>query len=128
MATVRTVLILENDPATLRMYQRALEQEYQVLPASDEEDILSLLNAHTVHAIVLEPGPVGGRGWGLLAELQRQSDQQSIPIILCTAQDEKRRGLELGTAAYLVKPVLPAALLEMVRRLTGPESSPGGAV
>jgi DNA-binding response OmpR family regulator len=128
MTTVRTVLILENDPATLWMYQRVLEQEYEVLPASNEDEVLSLLNAHTVHAIVLEPGPLGGLGWELLAEMKRQSDQQSIPIILCTAQDEKRRGLELGTAAYLVKPVLPAALLEMVRRLTGPGSSPGGVV
>jgi DNA-binding response OmpR family regulator len=44
---------------------------------------------------------------------------RAVPIILCSALDERKRGLELGASAYLVKPVLPAALLEALRRVTG---------
>jgi len=126
MPTPRTILIVENDQATLRMYQRALEQEYRVLVASDEDNMLTLLKTHTIHAVVMEPGPVGGRGWALLAELKRHPDLQSVRIVLCTAQDERRRGFELGLAAYLVKPVLPAMLLETVRHLTHSEIANGG--
>lgn len=121
-----TILILENDLATLRMYQRALEQEYRVLAASDGDDVWALLQAHTIHAVVLEPGPVGGRGWALFAEMKCRPDLQSVPFILCTAQDERRRGLELGAASYLVKPVLPAELLETVRHHTHTEIASGG--
>ena len=119
------ILIVENDPATHQMYERALQQEYQVLVASGEADVPTLLNTHTVQAIVLEPGPVGGPGWTLLAELKHRPDLSSVPLIVCTAQDQRARGLQLGATVYLVKPVLPATLLETVRHLA-PPSNPEG--
>ena len=85
----------------------------------------TLLKAHPVHAIVLEPGPVGSSGWVLLAELKQRPDLSSVPLILCTSQDERPRGLKLGVTAYLVKPVLPVTLLETVRRLILPASPTG---
>ncbi|MGQ0603483.1 MAG: response regulator [Anaerolineales bacterium] len=123
--TPRTVLIIERDRATCLMYARALQETYHVIVATDEVDIGVLLTGYTLHAAVLEPGPVGGHGWELLTELKRRPDTRSVPVILCTAQDERRRGLEMGAAAYLTKPVLPAALLEAVRRLTSTLSSEG---
>ena len=113
----RAVLIIENDLATAEMYQRALSQRYEVFISTVEADVLALVRANTLHAIVLEPGPLNGPGWGLLAELQRHPNTGSIPVIVCTSQDRRRLGTEMSTAAYLVKPVLPAVLLKMVRRL-----------
>ena len=113
----RAVLIIENDLATAEMYQRALSQRYEVFISTVEEDVLALVRTNTLHAIVLEPGPLNGPGWELLAELQRHPNTGSIPVIVCTSQDRRRLGTEMSTAAYLVKPVLPAVLLKMVRRL-----------
>lgn len=113
------VLIIENDLATAEMYQRALSQHYQVFTSTVEEDVLALVSANTLHAVVLEPGPLNGPGWTLLAELQRHPSPWSIPIIVCTSQARRRLGTEMNVAAYLVKPVLPATLLKIVRRLTG---------
>lgn len=127
MSARQTVLIVENDQPTRQMYRRTLEQEYRVLAASIEDDVSTLVKTHTIHAIVLEPGPVGGGGWALLADLKHHPDLQAVPIVICTAQDERRLGLELGSTAYLIKPVLPAALLETVRRLTYPETTYGGS-
>jgi DNA-binding response OmpR family regulator len=126
MSVRQTVLIVENDQPTRQMYRRTLEQEYLVLSASVEDDVSTLVKTHTIHAIVLEPGPISGGGWALLADLKHDSRLQAVPIIICTAQDERRLGLELGSTAYLVKPVLPAVLLETVRRLTHPETTYGG--
>jgi DNA-binding response OmpR family regulator len=125
--TPRTVLIIEHDWATCLMYTRALQETYHVIAASDEADIDQLLAGHALHAVVLEPGPVGGRGWDLLAELKRRPQTRATPVILCTVQDEKRRGLEMGAAAYLVKPVLPADLLSAIRRIVDGDNPAGGS-
>jgi len=118
MRPTRAILIIENDLATAEMYQRALSQHYQVFTSTVEEDVLALVSVNTPHAVVLEPGPLNGPGWTLLAELQRHPSPRYIPIIVCTSQARRRLGMEMNVAAYLVKPVLPATLLNIVRRLT----------
>ena len=115
----RAVLIIEDDLATAEMYQRALSQHYRVLTRTVEEDVLTLLSADTLHAVVLEPGPLNGPGWSLLAQLQHPPNPYAIPIVVCTSQDRRRLGTEMRVAAYLVKPVLPPTLLKIVRRLIG---------
>ena len=122
----RTVLIMENDQPTLWLYQRAMEQEYQVLGAANKDEVMDLLKNHSVSAVVLEPGPVKTQGWALLAELKQSPEFTNIPVLICTTQDERRHGLELGSAVYLTKPVLPAFLLETVRNLIRTESTNGG--
>lgn len=114
-----TVLIIENDLATSEMYQRALGQHYQVLTSTVDQDVLTLISATPLHAIVLEPGPLNGPGWTLLAELEQLPNTRSIPVIICTSQDRRRLAMEMNVAAYLVKPVLPSDLLQRVRQLTG---------
>ena len=126
MSARQTILIIENDQPTRQMYCRTLEQEYRVLATSIEDEVSALVKAHTIHAVVLEPGPIGGEGWALLADLMRHPNLQAVPIVICTAQDKQRLGVELGSTVYLVKPVLPAVLLETVRRLTHPEITQGG--
>ena len=92
----QTVLIIENDQPTSRLYGRVLQTEYEVALATLDDDVLSLIKASQVDAVVLEPGSIGGRGWSLLSELKNSPDLPAIPIVLCTTQDERRRGLELA--------------------------------
>ena len=122
----QTVLIMENDQPTLWLYMRTMEQEYQVLGAANKDEAMALLENHSVSVVVLEPGPVITQGWALLAELKQTPKYASIPVIICTTQDERRRGIELGSAVYLTKPVLPALLLKTVRKLIRTELTNGG--
>jgi DNA-binding response OmpR family regulator len=111
----QAILIVDNDHSTRELYQRVLSQDYEVVASSDEQDVFELVHHHKIRAVVIEPGPANSRGWNLLADLKRDPETSAIPIIVCTAQDERRRGLALGAAAYLIKPVLPATLLEALR-------------
>lgn len=113
------ILIVEHDAPTRELYLRELSRDFRVFGCRDERAALELLHTHDIRAVVLEPGAVGGSGWALLAALKRAAGTRAIPVILCSALDERKRGLELGASAYLVKPVLPAALLEALRRVTG---------
>jgi len=47
----------------------------------------------------------GMDGWTVLRELKADPDLAGIPVIILSIADEKERGLELGAADYLVKPV-----------------------
>lgn len=120
MQSAPVVLIVENDPATHQLYARALKVEYEVVVALDAKEAQSALEAHNVQAIVLEPGPIGSPNWALITNIKQHLAFRTIPLILCTAQDERRHGLEMGAAVYLTKPVLPAALLETVRHIIVP--------
>jgi DNA-binding response OmpR family regulator len=112
----QAILIVEYDPPTRALYRRELSRDYQVYDCAGEGDALDLARAHPLDAVVLEPARPDGRGWSLLAALQ-SIGARAIPIILCSALDERKRGMELGAAAYLVKPVLPVTLLETLRRV-----------
>src|SRR5258708_35167284 len=100
----QTILIVESDPPTLQLYQRALSQEYEVLACTDETQALAHLQNHSLQAIVLEPAIYGGRGWALLATIKAGTQTQFVPVILCTILDERKRGLEMGASVCLVKP------------------------
>ena len=115
----QAILIVEYDEPTRELYLRELSRDFRVFTCCDEWAALELLHTHDIRAVVLEPGAAEGGGWDLLASLKHADDTRAVPIILCSALDERKRGLELGASAYLVKPVLPATLLEVVRRVTG---------
>jgi DNA-binding response OmpR family regulator len=110
------VLMVESDLPTIELYRAALRQEYEVLARSDESGALEALSTSNLNAIILEPALEGGRGWGILAAIRNAMRERPIPLIVCTTSDERKRGLEMGAAAFLVKPVLPGVLLETLRQ------------
>jgi CheY-like chemotaxis protein len=113
-----TILLIEDDPSTRELYQRELSRDYAVLACGNESEALALLESHPVSLIVLEPVLQDGQGWSFLAMLHAMPRTRTIPIILCSTLDERRRGLELGATLYLTKPVLPVALREAVYQVT----------
>ena len=113
-----TILIVEDDPPTLELYRRELSRSYQVLACTDEQEALKALRTKALCAMVLEPALLGGRGWALLTTIKNSPQGHDIPVILCSTLDKRKRGLEMGAAACLVKPVLPTTLLETVQRVT----------
>lgn len=104
------ILILENDAATVQLYQRELGRTYRVIASGDARQALEILDSEAINAVVLEPAAFDENGWDLLAAMTTQRRGHSVPIVVCSVLDERRRGMSLGAAAYLVKPVLPVAL------------------
>jgi DNA-binding response OmpR family regulator len=116
-ATERVVLLSEPDPATCALYQRALSAAFDVIAASDQDTIIYTLLTQPIAALVLEPAIFDVYGWEQLAAVSRVCVERGIPLVVCSTLDERRRGIELGVAAYLVKPTLPATLLDTLRQV-----------
>lgn len=111
-----TILIIDDDPAILDLYHRELGQDFDVITCSKKDDALAVIHSQNLDAIVLEPIAMNGQGWGLLNMI---TTTRSLPIILCSLQDERRYGLEMGATVFLVKPILPFQLLETLHHVVG---------
>jgi DNA-binding response OmpR family regulator len=114
---VPAILLLEADPVTGNLYERELGRYYRVFSCRDETEVFQLLEAVDIEAVVLEPAVFDGGGWRLIESLRSIPRLSSVRIILCSTQDERRRGMSLGATAYLVKPILPTALLDTLRQV-----------
>jgi adenylate cyclase len=59
-------------------------------------------------------------GWSVLAALRQDPELAEIPVIMITILDEHRRGVALGAAGYLTKPIDRERLHRMVSRFRAP--------
>jgi DNA-binding response OmpR family regulator len=112
-----SILIVDHDLPTLELYQRALSQDYLVLTCVSEVDALNILRQQAVDAIVLELVMHNGQGWTVLSAMNEAAEAHRIPVIVCSTADERRRGLDMGAAVCLVKPVLPATLRDVLQQI-----------
>ena len=56
-------------------------------------------------AVLLDIRLPGIDGWAVLEALKADPETRDIPVIVVSIVDERARGVALGAAAYLVKPV-----------------------
>ena len=117
------ILIGEPDRPTIRLYQRALRGVFGVIAAPDAATVEQLLQSEPLAALVLEPALFAIPAWEQLAAVSQICAERGIALVICSTQDERRRYAELGVAAYLLKPTLPAVLRETLRQVLGVERS-----
>ena len=111
-----TILLIENDPPSLELYRRELSRDFRVLACFRKSETLDAIDSQNPKAIILEPAALNEEGWDLLNAIVSLPDK-FLPVILCTILDERKRGMQEGAAAYLIKPVLPAVLLETLHKV-----------
>ena len=71
----------------------------------------------------------GADGWHVLHDLKADPDTTHIPVVFLTIVDKKALGLQLGAAAYLLKPLDPAevrgTLDKVIQGTMGLQKYPG---
>lgn len=112
------ILIIEDDPAILKLLQRGLTYEgYQVDIATDGRSGLNLARNRHPDLVILDwmlPGMDG------LEVCRRLRTGGSLPILMLTAKDtiqDRVQGLDAGADDYLVKPFNLDELLARIRAL-----------
>src|SRR5437016_12382404 len=111
-----TIVAADDDPQLLRLVKRNLEFEgYEVLPASDGQQALEEVEAHSPDLVLLDVMMPRMDGFTVC---QRLREFSTVPIIIVTARgqdQDKVRGLDLGADDYLTKPFSVDELLARVR-------------
>ncbi|MBI2941005.1 MAG: response regulator [Chloroflexi bacterium] len=113
----RTVLVVDDDPSTARVFERYLDS-YHVLLVAEVEAARKLAAKATMDAIILVSGPgldQDQRAWSQLRQLEKVP--RGVPLVVCSLPGYHDRAQRLHVADYLVKPIARQSLLATIARL-----------
>lgn len=101
------ILVVEDDKNLRRLMEAVLTQNgYHVVPASDGQEALDLLESIYVDLIISDIMMPKLDGYSLTRELRNANYE--IPILMITAKEtyeDKRKGFIAGADDYMVKPI-----------------------
>ena len=114
-------LLLVDDYAPEReLYEIALEQQFQILTASNGPEGIAMAIAERPHVIVLDVLMPGMDGWETCTKIKSHPVTADIPVILLTGSDEhnlSQQAVAVGAAAILTKPCPADRLVDRIRSL-----------
>lgn len=106
-ARTPTVLVVDDSFTTRTLEKSILEANgYCVLIAVDGVEALSTLRSSTVDVVVADVQMPRMDGLTLLRQIREDARMESLPVILVTSLDQpedRRRGLDYGANAYVIK-------------------------
>jgi two-component system chemotaxis sensor kinase CheA len=115
-----TVLVVD-DQFTVRELQRSILESagYEVRTARDGREALAAIEG--VQLVVTDIQMPEMDGFELLEAIRKDGDRASLPVVIITSrgsEDDRRRGLDAGADAYIVKDQFDQrALIETVQGL-----------
>jgi len=120
----RRILVVEDSLTTRELEKSILGAHgYAVETAVDGLDALEKLSQGEFHLVVCDIEMPRMNGFEFCKTLRQQPEHKDLPVVFVTSfgkEDQKRRGIEVGAQAYIVKSAFDQAnLLEVVERLIG---------
>jgi signal transduction histidine kinase/CheY-like chemotaxis protein len=115
------VLVIDDDATARELIADHLKADgFSVVTASGGLEGLKLAKELRPMAITLDVMMPDLDGWSVLAALRQDAELAEIPVIMITILDEHRRGVALGAAGYLTKPIDRERLTRMIGRFRVP--------
>ncbi len=100
------VLVIDDDMITRELLKNYLSKlGYAVAVAADGETGFKMAKKLRPDAILLDVKMPGMDGWKVLSALKNNSLLSDIPVIMTSIVEERNKGVALGAADYIVKPV-----------------------
>jgi signal transduction histidine kinase/CheY-like chemotaxis protein len=116
-ASTDCVLVIDDDATARELISDQLKAEgFSVVTAAGGLEGLRRAKELRPIAITLDVMMPDLDGWSVLAALRQDAELAEIPVIMVTIVDEHRRGIALGAAGYLTKPIDRERLHQLVGR------------
>ncbi|MBF0460121.1 MAG: two-component system response regulator [Magnetococcales bacterium] len=114
-----TILVVDDTPDNLSLMAALLKDIYRVKVANTGEKALKQAQSgHIPDLILLDIMMPGLSGYEVIRALKATPLTRDIPVIfltaMCTEEDE-RKGLAMGAADYITKPISPPIVLARVK-------------
>jgi two-component system response regulator VicR len=124
----KKILVIDDMPNIVTMVKARLEASgYEVIAAFDGQQGLASAYADKPDLIILDIVMPAGGGYSVYSKLRMSPKTRSTPVIFLTAKDkpeDEAMAYQLGAQYYVKKPYKPEMLLETVKKVLEPSSSP----
>jgi signal transduction histidine kinase/CheY-like chemotaxis protein len=111
------VLVIDDDAIARELISDHLKAEgFSVVAATGGVEGLKLAKELRPTVITLDVMMPDLDGWSVLTTLRQDAELADIPVIMVTIVDEQRRGIALGAAGYLSKPIDRERLHQLIGR------------
>src|SRR5215469_529420 len=115
----KTVLVVDDAPANIRLVNEILHDTYQVRAATSGAKALELASGDPhPDLILLDVVMPGMNGYDVCTRLKEGAATRDIPVIFLTGQtetDDETKGFEVGAVDYIHKPFSPAIVAARVQ-------------
>src|SRR5687768_16417328 len=112
------VLIVDDQPANVRVIAEALKGEYDLRFATSGVKAIEMASSGEVDLILLDVVMPDIDGFAVCRHLKEDERTSSIPIIFVTAREEaedETRGFDAGGVDYITKPIMPVIVRARVK-------------
>lgn len=113
-----SVLVVDDQPANVRVLAEALGSQYRVLFAKTGERALEIAAAGAIDLVLLDVLLPDLDGFEVCRELKSSPATRDTPVIFVTALEDvsdEARGFEVGGVDYITKPISPPLVRARVR-------------
>ncbi len=113
-------LIVDDEPSAVQLLMRLVKQAgYDAMVASDGETGLTSARTHQPDLILLDIGLPKMDGWQVLDAMEGENGLQSIPTVVVSVDDNRRRAIDSGACEHLVKPINRQELSDILSLYAG---------
>jgi putative two-component system response regulator len=120
-ALKKRILVVDDEPQNIVVMREILKSGYTIIAATDGARALSVAQSSSPpDLIMLDIMMPGLDGYEVLRRLREDPRTAAMPVVLVTAKDQiddKLTGYKLGSSDYITKPVDPAFVLAVVRKM-----------
>ncbi len=114
------MLIVDDEPINRDSLSEVFKDEYQVLTAASGPEALAMATEAEPDLILLDVMMPGMDGYEVCKRLKQAPQTRGIPVVFVTGLDDETaeiRGLALGAADYVHKPIVSAVMKARVNNL-----------
>jgi len=115
-----TVLLIEDDPDQIFMYQNKFELEgFEFYSARKGDEGITLAKSHKPDAILLDLVLIAENGLDVLEKLKQDDETKKIPVVILTNLVKKEamdRAKNLGAVDFVVKTdTMPSEVVQKIQ-------------
>ena len=124
MGARRQILVVEDHADSADLLAQTLEEDYELVEATDGREVLEMAAAERPDLILLDISLPEMDGYEVAGLIRETDDLKGIPIIAVTAHamaGDQEKAIEAGCTDYLSKPIDEEELWNKVAKYTADE-------